>query len=81
MVFSSNETINGIAICIPRRSLTNSLPWIGLGIFLVISGYLTTIKIPCLKNLVQVGCVMKDPQTEKSEVEADIETVITIYET
>ena len=53
---SANETINEIAIFIPRRSLTNSLPWIGLGIFLVISGYLTTIKIPCLVSCASLMC-------------------------
>ena len=67
-------------ITVTRKSLINSIPWDNAGSLLVISTLLTIPKLRRLKNLINIRCLMKDPQTEISDLKIDIETVVTRHD-
>ena len=63
-----------------RKSFINSIPRVFPLVLLVISTLLTIPKLACLKKLIKIRCDMKDPETEKHDVQVDIDSVVTRHD-
>ena len=78
---SSNDTSADLRdLGISRRSFLNSIPWDFASFLLLISTILSVPKIGGLRNLINIRCIMKDPQTEIADVEVEIGTVVTRHD-
>eukprot|EP00092_Neocalanus_flemingeri_P014420 GFUD01015555.1.p1 GENE.GFUD01015555.1~~GFUD01015555.1.p1 ORF type:complete len:407 (-),score=53.63 GFUD01015555.1:291-1511(-) len=66
---------------VSRTSFLNSIPWDIAAVLLGVSTLLTLPKLGRLRDLINVQCVMKDPQTETADLQIVIKTVVKRHDT